>query len=102
MINLPGRPKELKGMKPNLVKTAGRYIYPRIEFYKKDDDIYIFFRSALTKKYPSRWCKIKNYKQYTALNIISKYDLGRHFEDGILQMWKIEGLKLGWINGGIP
>jgi len=95
--HLPKRPKELKGLKPDLVKTAERYLYPRIEFYKKDDDLYIFFRSIFTKRYPSCWCKIKKYRQHTALDIISKYDLGRHFNDGILQMWKSEGLKLGWM-----
>ena len=96
--HLPKRPKELKGMKPDLTKTSTNYLYPRIEFYKNNDDLYMFFRSILAKRYPSRWYKVKNYKQYTALDIIRKYELGRHFEDGILQLWKGEGLELGWMS----
>jgi hypothetical protein len=98
MITLiKGRPKKLKGMQPALVTKEKDYIYPRIEFYVQDNDLYIFFRSSSAKVTPSRWAKISDYSRYTALEIIQKYDLGRHFNDGILKLWNEGELNLGFL-----
>lgn len=96
MITLiKGRPKTLKGKKPALATKDLNYIYSKIDFYKNGSDLYIFFRSSSAKITSSRWAKISDYSRYTALEIIQKYDLGRHFNDGILKLWNEGELNLG-------
>jgi hypothetical protein len=95
---LKSRPKELKGLKPFLVKEDKEYKYSKIEFFIKNKNLYIKLSGYKVK---TKWFVLENYGKYTALQIISKfYDCGRHFEDGILEIWKREGIKLGWIKEG--
>lgn len=98
MKHLKSRPRELKGLKPSLIKKTKYYIYSKVEFYIKDNSLYIKITGSGVK---AKWFVLENYKNYTALEIISKYaGWGRHFEDGVLELWKLNGLKLGWIKEG--
>lgn len=94
MKQLKGRPQELRGLKPTLIKKGKDYIYSRIEFFVIDNILYIKITGAGVKV---KWFILENYNQYTALEVINKVNWGRHFEDGILQLWKYEGLRLGWL-----
>ena len=98
MKHLKSRPKELKGLKPSLVKKDKEYKYSKIEFFIKNKNLYIKLSGYKVK---TKWFVLENYKNYTALEIISKYTgWGRHFEDGVLELWKLNGIKLGWIKEG--
>ena len=97
MTYIDKRPSVLKGKKPDLTTTSKDYSHPRIDFYKSNNDLYIFMRTSVPKIEPSRWYKIENYKQHTALDVIRDVDLGRHFEDGIFKIWKEEGLDFGYV-----
>jgi len=92
MKHLKSRPRELKGLKPSLVKKDVEYGYSKIEFYIKGNNLYIKLTGHGT-----RWFVLENYSKYTALEVINMVSWGRHFEDGILEIWKREGIKLGWI-----
>jgi hypothetical protein len=94
MKQLKSRPKELKGLKPKLVKKAKDYDYSKIEFYVTDNNLYIKITGSGVK---AKWFILKNYKSYTALQVIDMVDLGRHYVDGILQLWKERNLNLGWV-----
>lgn len=98
MRHLKSRPKELKGLKPSLVKEDKEYKYSKIEFFIKNKNLYIKLSGYKVK---TKWFVLESYGKYTALQIISKYTgWGRHFEDGVLELWKLNGLKLGWIKEG--
>jgi len=87
------RPRGLKGARPDLVVRDGGYVYTTIAFFRHGSDLII----RLTGSPPARWYMIVGYRRHTALDIIRSCDLGRHFVDGILRIWKTEGLPLGWV-----
>jgi len=97
MKHLKSRPKELKGLKPSLIKKAKYYIYSKVEFYIKDNSLYIKITGSGIK---AKWFVLENYSKYTALEVINMVSWGRHFEDGVLELWKLNGIKLGWIKEG--
>lgn len=87
------RPRGLKGARPDLVVRDEGYVYTTIAFFRHGSDLII----RLTGSPPARWHMIVGYRRHTALDIIRSCDLGRHFVDGILRIWKTEGLPLGWV-----
>lgn len=91
---LKSRPKELKGIKPCKIKKEKDYVYSRIEFYTTDNILYIKMTGQSVK---TKWFLLEDYKQYTALQVTDIVNWGRHFEDGILELWKSKGLRLGWL-----
>ena len=97
MKHLKSRPQELKGLKPTLIKKAKDYVYSKIEFYVKDNSLYIKMTGPGEK---AKWFVLENYKNHTALEVISECaGWGRCFEDGILELWQLNDLKFGWIVG---
>ncbi len=93
MKKLKNRPKELKGLKPDTTKRARDYFYTKVDFFIKDKNLYIKFTGHKVKV---QWFVLRNFRQYTALEVFKKIsDGGRHFEDGILTIWKNERLEFG-------
>lgn len=91
---LDKRPKELKGLKPDLIKKAKDYYYDNIHFFINGENLYIKMEGYKVK---TEWKKIENFKQYTALDILRNTELGRHFEDGVHELWLNQGLDLGYM-----
>ena len=92
---IKGRPKNLKGIKPIISKKAS-YAYSRAEFFINSGNMYISLSGAGVKKI---WFIISSYKMHTALEILTTVNWGRHFEDGVLDIWHKEGLDFGWSVG---
>lgn len=96
MKKLKGRPTELRGLKPDIIKREKDYVYTRVEFFIKDDSLYIKFTGHKTR---AMWFVLENFRNYTALEAAKMIIGGRHFEDGILEVWKNERLEFGWMKG---
>lgn len=87
------RPQELKGLKPILITSDNDYLFNRIAFFINSTDLFVRFSGNRIK---GRWVAIELFEKYTALEVIKYTSFGRHFEDGILKIWKNNGLELGW------
>ena len=96
-IKLSSRPKELKGIKPIMRVVNKNYVFSLLDFYLYDGNLIVFFRSNCFKIIPSQWGMLKNYRHFTAREVLSMYDGGRNFEDAILKIWKQNQLPLGFI-----
>lgn len=96
MKKLKSRPAELEGLKPCVAKRAKDYVYTRVEFFIKDDSLYIKFTGYKEK---AMWFALENFRNYTALEAAKMIIGGRHFESGILEVWKNEQLEFGGMKG---
>lgn len=92
--HLKARPRELKGFKPVVISKASDYQYTNIQFFMANKNLYIRMTGYREK---IRWLIIENYERYTALEIIKVTDLGRHFEDGLLKLYHLKNLNLGYM-----
>lgn len=78
--------------------TDREYYYPRIDILPIGQELVIRFKPSL-RRLKTYYLTIKDYKELTALQVINDvcgYALGRHFEDGILTVWRNAGLRLGF------
>lgn len=82
--------------------VEGDPIYNKVEFLPIGDDMLIRLTPAKILNKESRVLTIKDYKQHKATDLIREFcsdpkdTLGRHFNDGVLKLWKEAGVKLGW------
>lgn len=75
------------------------YSYTKVVFYEDEKDIIVRLSGS---KLSNIFYKIPDFKDHTASEIIiynNEFDinLGKHFEDGVMEIWKEKGLDLGFI-----
>ena len=94
---LAARPKALRDRKPDLRTWDKGYFYTRFDFYISKDNLYVYM-FTLSRKRKNIWFVLQGFREYTARDVIAIEDngLGRHFRDGILKLWKIQNLDIGW------
>ena len=82
------------------------HYYPRIDFYlqRGGSDLVIKFTPIRNCRLTAKYLRLYNFRDYTAREVLSdpevQYEygaLGRHFEDGILKVWKAFCLPLGFV-----
>lgn len=76
--------------------TDNGYICPKITFAVKNEDLYIRFQRYDRK---ASYCLIRNYKNYTAVQVLAVTTFGRHYETLLFKFWKENGLRLGLHEG---
>ena len=85
---------------------SDRHYYPRIDFYlqRGGSDLVIKFASVRKWGLTAKYLRLCNFRDYTAREVLSDPEvqeeygaLGRHFEDGILKVWKAFCLPLGFV-----
>lgn len=94
---LAARPKALRGREPDLRTWDKGYFYTRFDFYINKNNLYVYMFPS-SRKLKNIWFVLQDFRKYTARNVIVMADngLGRHFEDGILKLWKDQDLEMGW------
>ena len=66
------------------------FMFYKISFYDAEPDLYVRFKARKLIVYLT----IKNYKEYTFFEIYKRsIDLGRHFEDGMKQIYRDLAIK---------
>lgn len=69
------------------------YAYFNIQVQVYDNDLYIKLYGSYVG---SRFLLVKNFKQYTAVQIIDSFEGGRHWNDAILNLYKKLDLDFGY------
>lgn len=83
----------VKNTPPFLSKFDSGYLYTRIDFYVAGEDLFV----KLSGRYmPTRWNRVSHFKQYTALEVMAFVDWGRHWEDGIQELYHKLDIDLGY------
>jgi hypothetical protein len=85
------------------------YIRNKVVFTIIGNDLHIRFLITCRKKNPIDFC-VSDFADYTAVEVISRInefnvtpgvtttgEWGRHFEDGVIEIWRALDLPLGWI-----
>lgn len=71
------------------------YFYPTIEFTLDRGDLIIRFIPARGLKHKKKRLRVKRFKERSAAHLLNKYpNLGRHFEIGVLTVYRDLGLPL--------
>lgn len=84
----------VKGIPPSLTLKDHGYFYSKFDFYVTGDNLMI----RMSGKYmETLWHVIKDFRQYTSLQVITEVDWGRHWEDGIQKLWHEMDLDLGYV-----
>lgn len=79
------------------IKYNNNCIYNKILFNVVGNDLVVSFMRFNERKPRVEPIILSNFKQTTVTDILSQYpEMGRHFEDGIFEIWKFFGLNFGY------
>lgn len=81
--------------KSGMTKKDSGYRFSSTTFVVIDDTLYVRFKGYKEK---SKYLVLNNMSSFTANQVIQSIpNMGRHFEDGIHQVWHDLGLPLGYV-----